>query len=102
MKAARPWKHIFWGEDFSIGDSASILPERIAGTKQVTDVYLAALALRSGGRLGNVRCPRCLASGKTRQQAFDRGSGVVRRIFRYRRWHSGIVSNTIGADHSPN
>ena len=51
MKEARPWKHVFWDDDFSIGDRASILSDRLVGSRQVTDVYLAALALRRGGRL---------------------------------------------------
>jgi uncharacterized protein len=51
MKEARPWKHVFWAEDFSIADRRAVLSERIAGPKQVTDVYLAAMALRKGGRL---------------------------------------------------
>ena len=51
MKEARPWKHVFWAEDFSITDQGAILSERIAGPRQVTDVYLAAMALRRGGRL---------------------------------------------------
>ena len=61
MKQARPWKHVFRADDFSITDPAlsdgalpsrgSALAERIAGTRQTTDVYLAAMALRRGGRL---------------------------------------------------
>jgi toxin-antitoxin system PIN domain toxin len=60
MKEARPWRHVFWPDDFSIaetgaghfaGGRGAILGERIAGTKQVTDAYLASLALRRGGRL---------------------------------------------------
>jgi uncharacterized protein len=51
MKEARPWKHVFWGDDFSIANEGVLLSERIAGPKHITDVYLAALALRKGGRL---------------------------------------------------
>jgi toxin-antitoxin system PIN domain toxin len=51
MKEARPWRHVFWADDFSITDESTILSERIAGAKQITDVYLAALAKRHGGRL---------------------------------------------------
>ena len=51
MKESRPWKHVFWADDFSICEAPAILPERIAGAKQLTDVYLAALARRRGGRL---------------------------------------------------
>ena len=42
LKEARPWKHVFWADDFSLCDEREIRAERIAGTKQLTDVYLAA------------------------------------------------------------
>jgi predicted nucleic acid-binding protein len=56
MKEARPWTHVFWAGDFSITEDrpntpGAILAERIAGTRQITDIFLAALALRNGGRL---------------------------------------------------
>lgn len=51
MKASTPWRHSFWTEDFSIDSPEAIIPQRIAGAKQVTDVYLAALAVHKGGRL---------------------------------------------------
>jgi toxin-antitoxin system PIN domain toxin len=51
MKLAGAWKHEFWAEDFSLADEEAILAERLASPRQVTDVYLAALALRRGGRL---------------------------------------------------
>jgi len=51
MKQASPWKHVFWSDDLSITDEDAIRSERIAGPKQITDVYLAAMAQRRGGRL---------------------------------------------------
>jgi hypothetical protein len=51
MKEARPWKHVFWPDDFSLCERQAILAERIASGRQLTDVYLAALARRRGGRL---------------------------------------------------
>jgi len=51
MKEAGTWKHVFWAEDFSITDTGPVLAERIAGAKQITDIYLAAMAFRRGGRL---------------------------------------------------
>ena len=45
------WKHFFWADDFSITDDLPVIPERIGGTRQLTDIYLAALAMRRGGRL---------------------------------------------------
>ena len=51
MKQARPWRHVFWGDDFSVTDEDAIRSERIGGPKQITDLYLAAMARRRGGRL---------------------------------------------------
>lgn len=43
--------HAFWPDDVSIRDAATILPDRIHGGRQVTDLYLLALAVRHRGRL---------------------------------------------------
>jgi hypothetical protein len=51
MKEPRLWTRVFWADDLSISDGAAIHSERLAGPKQITDVYLTALALRRGGRL---------------------------------------------------
>jgi len=51
MKEARPWKQVFWRTIFQSMRRRAILAERIAGAKPLTDVYLAALARRRGGRL---------------------------------------------------
>jgi predicted nucleic acid-binding protein len=51
MKEPRLWNHVFWADDFSIADQGTVFSERIVGPKQVTDVYLAALAFRKAGRL---------------------------------------------------
>ena len=45
------WKHVFWADDYSISDAARVVAERVVAPGQITDVYLAALALRKGGRL---------------------------------------------------
>lgn len=69
MKEATPWRHVFWAEELSMTDSQAIYAERIAGAKQVTDVYLAALALRNAGRLVTFdsRVPwQAVASGTAR------------------------------------
>ena len=69
MKEATPWRHVFWAEKLSMTDSQAIYAERIAGAKQVTDVYLAALALRNAGRLVTFdsRVPwQAVASGTAR------------------------------------
>ena len=50
MKEARPWRHVFWADDVSITDTNAIAGERIAGAKQITYVYLIAMARRHGGR----------------------------------------------------
>ncbi len=51
MKQSRSWTHTFWADDYSISDSASVAAEKLVTPGQITDVYLAALALRKGGKL---------------------------------------------------
>jgi toxin-antitoxin system PIN domain toxin len=43
--------HKFWPDDISLLDDQRILREGILGPKQLTDVYLLALAVKHGGRL---------------------------------------------------
>lgn len=43
--------HVFWPEDQSIRDAALFSPVHIVGHRQITDVYLLALAVRRDGRL---------------------------------------------------
>ncbi len=43
--------HEFWPDDISIADDGLIDRMRILGPKQITDVYLLALAVKKGGRL---------------------------------------------------
>ena len=43
--------HEFWAGDFSVLDSRVVDISRVHGPKQLTDVYLLALAVRHGGRL---------------------------------------------------
>jgi toxin-antitoxin system PIN domain toxin len=42
--------HQFWVDDTSLLDAGIVDPARIHGPRQVTDVYLLALATRNGGR----------------------------------------------------
>ncbi len=42
--------HEFWPDDLSVLDARLIDTARIHGPRQITDVYLLALALRRGGR----------------------------------------------------
>jgi len=42
--------HAFWPDDISIMDDAHIDYSRLLGPRQLTDVYLLALAVRHGGR----------------------------------------------------
>ena len=44
-------RHAFWPDSLSLLDNRSIDPTRIHGPKQLTDVYLLALAVANGGRL---------------------------------------------------
>ncbi len=43
--------HQFWPDDLSLLDEARFRPALLQGPKQITDVYLLALAVRNGGRL---------------------------------------------------
>lgn len=51
MKEGIVQEHVFWPDSVSVTDENTIRGGRVAGPKQVTDVYLVALALRQGGRL---------------------------------------------------
>ena len=44
-------EHEFWPDDLSITDAKRFLRDRIIGPKQITDLYLLALAVGRGGRL---------------------------------------------------
>jgi len=43
--------HTFWPADISLIDPETITSSRVLASKQVTDLYLLALAARQGGRL---------------------------------------------------
>ncbi len=49
-KATTTSYHEFWPDDLSILDQAVIDNVRVHGPKQVTDVYLLALAVKHAGR----------------------------------------------------
>jgi uncharacterized protein len=44
-------EHTFWPDDISLLDNHRINRERILRPKQLTDIYLLALAVKHGGRL---------------------------------------------------
>jgi len=48
-EATRSPYHRFWPDDLSILDDAMVDRQRVHGAKQLTDVYLQALAVRNGG-----------------------------------------------------
>jgi len=48
--ATRTPQHEFWPDDLSLLDGDLVDPTRVHGPRQVTDVYLLALAARNGGR----------------------------------------------------
>jgi toxin-antitoxin system PIN domain toxin len=50
-EATRHPSHSFWADDVSLLDHKSVRADRVLGPRQVTDVYLLALAVRQGGRL---------------------------------------------------
>jgi toxin-antitoxin system PIN domain toxin len=43
--------HAFWADDISLADPARFRADQIHGHRQLTDIYLLALAVRHGGRL---------------------------------------------------
>lgn len=43
--------HRFWPDDLSLRDRSLFAAENIQGYRQITDVYLLALAFKQGGRL---------------------------------------------------
>jgi predicted nucleic acid-binding protein len=43
--------HEFWPDDISLLDAARFERPKILGPKQLTDIYLLALAVKNGGRL---------------------------------------------------
>lgn len=43
--------HEFWPDSLTLRDLKSFAPDRIHGGRQLTDLYLLALAARHGGRL---------------------------------------------------
>jgi predicted nucleic acid-binding protein len=42
--------HEFWADDVSLLDAAISIPTRIHGPRQITDLYLLALAVRHDGQ----------------------------------------------------
>lgn len=49
-EATRNPVHEFWADDCSILDPATADRDRVHGAKQITDIYLLALAVAHGGR----------------------------------------------------
>jgi uncharacterized protein len=43
--------HVFWADDISLLDEKFFNCDHILGAKQLTDIYLLALAMKNGGRL---------------------------------------------------
>jgi toxin-antitoxin system PIN domain toxin len=44
-------EHVFWPDDISLLDESLIDRNHVLGPKQLTDIYLLALAVKHGGRL---------------------------------------------------
>jgi toxin-antitoxin system PIN domain toxin len=51
MKAGTALRHVFWADSVSLTEGGLFRRNLIAGARQVTDIYLAGLALRNQGRL---------------------------------------------------
>ena len=50
-EATQHASHAFWPDDISLLDAGVIQSDRVLAPRQVTDLYLLALAVRNGGRL---------------------------------------------------
>lgn len=50
-EATRHPSHEFWADDISLLDASVLHANRVLGPRQVTDLYLLALAVHRGGRL---------------------------------------------------
>ncbi|NJL28724.1 MAG: PIN domain-containing protein [Thermoanaerobaculia bacterium] len=50
-RATQTEHHVYWPCSISLVDPRHVDPSHVHGTKQVTDVYLLALAVEHGGRL---------------------------------------------------
>ncbi len=50
-EAARQNIHTFWPDDVSLLDSNTVDSARIHGPRQLTDIYLLALAVKHAGKL---------------------------------------------------
>jgi uncharacterized protein len=48
---AKATDHVFWPDDISLISESLIYPEKVFGHKQLTDIYLLALAVKNDGRL---------------------------------------------------
>jgi predicted nucleic acid-binding protein len=51
--AVRHPSHEFWPDDRSLLDPDAVHAERVHGPRQITDLYLLALAVQRDGRLAN-------------------------------------------------
>lgn len=61
--------HEFWPDSLTLRDSKSFIPDRIHGGRQLTAIYLLALASRHGGRLVTFDQGIPLSSVKTAKPA---------------------------------
>jgi len=50
-KAVHNQYHRFWPDDISLADVGTVAAERVLGTKQISDIYLLALAVKNAGQL---------------------------------------------------
>ena len=50
-QAAAAPEHVFWADDVSVLDASTVDTRHVQGAKQLTDIYLLALAVKHGGRL---------------------------------------------------
>ncbi len=60
-------EHIFWADDISLCDAGVVDSRRLHGHRQLTDIYLLALAVKHGGRFVTMdtAVDRLVVSGAT-------------------------------------
>ncbi len=96
--------HEFWADDISLLDAHVANCARIHGPRQITDVYLLALAVHHGGQFVTLRHHGSARRRDRRRRAFTLPRAVMSRIGSRNQWpkpHSSPASPARTARISP-
>ena len=85
-------EHSFWEDSLSVLDERFVRTQRIQGHRQLTDVYLLALAVAGGGRLVTLDAGVSLAAVPSARAFHLVALGTP---------EAGIVANSLGFPHLP-